>query len=135
MNEPVAASRREIRHFVRDGLGCTCPDEVFNSIRVADECTAFASADTVYDIGGRLLVAVFVPADWRDIDRRLDQIVAAGMQWRDQRGYNRCRLVIATNSADAIKHLPAAFCSLPAIDEKIHLHVIAPDLLPFDVRA
>jgi hypothetical protein len=135
MNESAASSRQQIKHFVREDLGCTCPDEVFNNIRVTDEGTAFASADAVYDIGGRLIVAVFVPVDWRDIDNRLDQLVAAAVQYRDQQGYNRCRLVIATHSDDAIKQLPAAFCSLPDIDEKVHLHVISPDFLPFEVRA
>jgi hypothetical protein len=125
-------SRQQIRRFVRETLGCTCPDEVFKQIRQLDQCALFTSAHAVYEIGGRLCVAVYVPANWRALARTLGQLVAAGMQYRDQHGFNRFRLVIACCDDDAVIQLPQAFEALPEIDDKVHLHVVPPSQLPVD---
>jgi len=135
MNRIETTGRQQIKNFVRESLGCTCPDNVFEDIRVADYSTQFTSANIIYEIGGRLIVAVLVPADWRDTARRLGQLVDAGMQYRDQQGYNRFRLVIVTSDDDANNRLQSAFELLVTKDEKIHLHVIRPEVLPFDVPA
>ncbi len=119
-----------IKHFVREHLGCACPDKVFENITVTEQSDIFTLASTVYEIGGRLFVAVFVPADWRDTARHLVKLVDAGKQFRDQHGYNRFRLVIATENDDATRHLQKVFDDLPGIDDKIHLHVIRQDCLP-----
>jgi hypothetical protein len=124
-----------VEHFVRETLGCTCPDDVFKDIRQPDPCAVFASAYAVYEIGGRLCVAVFVPANWCDLAQKLGQLVADGMQYRDQHGFNRFRLVIACSDDDAVTQLPQAFDALPNIDDKVHLHVVPPNQLPVDVTA
>ena len=135
MNRIGTTDRQQIKHFVRESLGCTCPEDVFENIRVADHSEHFTSASIIYEIGERLLVAVLIPADWRDTARHLGQLVDAGMQYRDQHGYNRFRLVIATLDGDAITRLQSDFDALMQKDEKVHLHVIKPELLPFDVPA
>jgi hypothetical protein len=135
MNKIETTDRQQIKNFVRESLGCTCPDEVFEDIRVADHCTLFTPANIIYEIGGRLVVAVLLPADWRDTARRLGQLVDTGMQYRDRQGYNRFRLVIVTSDDDANKRLHSTFESLVNKDEKIHLHVITPEVLPLDVPA
>jgi hypothetical protein len=135
MNKIGTTDRQHIKHFVRESLGCTCPEEVFENIRVADHLDQFTSASIIYEIGERLLVAVLVPADWRDTARQLGQLVDAGMQYRDRHGYNRFRLVIATVDGDAINRLQSDFEALTHKDEKVHLHVIKPELLPLDVPA
>ena len=128
-------NKAQIKHFVRDILGCTCPDEVFTQIRRLDPCTGVASAHAVYGIGGRLCVAVYVPADWRELAQKLGRLVADGMQYREKHGYNRFRLVIASSDDDAAIQLPKVFEALPEIDDKVHLHVVAPSQLPVDVSA
>lgn len=119
-----------IKKFVRQHLGCACPDEVFENITVTEQSGIFSSASTVYEIGGRLFVAVFTPEDWHDMASHLGKLVDAGKQYRDRHGYNRFRLVIATNGHDATKNLQLIFDGLSNIDEKTHLHVITPELLP-----
>jgi len=94
----------------------------------------FASASTLYEIGGRLFVAVIDPVDWHDITASLDKLVDTGKQYRDQQGYNRFRLVIVTDDDEAVKNLQSAFDALPNIDEKTHLHVLQPQQLPLNVR-
>ena len=120
-----------IKHFVREHLGCACPDEVFANISVTEQSDIFSSASTVYEIGGRLFVAVFVPTDWLDMAGHLGKLVEAGKRFRDQHGYNRFRMVIATEDNDAENGLRRIFNDLPGIDEKTHLHVIKPGLLPW----
>ena len=119
-----------IKHFVRVHLGCACPDQVFENITVTEQSGIFSSANTIYEIGGRLFVAVFVSADWHDMARHLGKVVDAGKRFRDQHGYNRFRLVIATDNNDAKTSLQKVFENLPGVDEKTHLHVIKPEHLP-----
>ena len=119
-----------IKHFVREQLGCACPDNVFENITVTEQSDIFSSANTVYEIGGRLFVAVIVPADWNEISIQLGKLFVDGKQFRDQHGYNRFRLVIVTDDDEADKDLQRIFNDLPGIDDKMHLHVIKPGRLP-----
>jgi hypothetical protein len=119
-----------IRHFVREHLGCVCPDEVFDKVTVTEQSRIFSARHTAYEIGGRLFVAVFEPENWQGIALQLDRLVVDGKRFRDQHGYNRLRLVIASDDDGAEKELQRIFNDLPDIDEKTHLHVIKPDCLP-----
>jgi len=129
MNE-TRSQDDSVKRFVRTHLGCSCPEAVFKNIQRLDESVVFPSADVVYDIGGRLLVAVFVPKQWRQIQDELEQLVNAGKKYRDQQGYNRLRLVIATNDSNAEEVLGNAFHILSNTDDKIHLHVTELQALP-----
>jgi len=135
MNEIETADTQQVKHFVRETLDCACPNEVFEHILIDNHSDIFTITNTIYRIGGRLFVAVLVPADWRDAAKCLGQLIDAGMQYRDQHGFNRFRLVIATREDDAINKLQSAFSSLPHKDEKVHLHVIPAESLPFDAPA
>jgi hypothetical protein len=119
-----------IREFVQKHLGCACPDEVFNNIVITDGGTHFDTDTDLYQIGGRLLVAVLMTQDWHQICARLERMVETGKRMRDQHGYNRFRLVIATGDRDADNMLQRAFSDCQNTDDKIHLHVIHPRLLP-----
>ena len=129
MNE-TRSQDDSVKRFVRTHLGCSCPEAVFEHISQLDNSEIFPSADVVYAIGGRLLVAVFVPQQWRQIRNELEQLVNAGKKYRDQHGYNRLRLVIATNDSNAEAVLDSAFQALSNIDVKIHLHVTELQALP-----
>lgn len=125
MND-IRRDNTSVKRFVREHLGCVCPDEVFDNITVTEQSGIFALANTVYEIGGRLFVAVFFAADSHDMARHLGKLVEAGKHYRDQHGYNRFRLVIVTDDDGAEKDLQQVFDDLPGIDEKTHLHVIEP---------
>ncbi len=124
-----------IRYFVRESLGCGCPDEVFEVVRVRSRSDILGVASTVYEIGGRLFVAVVAPGDWHEIAPMLAGLVDAGKHYRDRHGFNRFRLVIASANEEAALELPALFDRLQNIDDKTHLHVIRPELLPHHVKA
>jgi len=129
MNEAPGQSDA-VKRFVRTHLGCSCPEAVFKNIQRLDDSVVFPSADVVYAIGGRLLVAVFVPKQWRQLQDELEQLVNAGKKYRDQQGYNRLRLVIATNDSNAEEVLGNAFHILSNTDDKIPLHVTELQALP-----
>ena len=132
MND-ISSDNNAIKHFVREALGCGCPDEVFDDIRISVRSDLFDTDATVYEIGARLLVAVFTPVEWRNLRSKLGHILDAGKQYRDRRGYNRFRLVIVTDDEEAAGTLVPAFRSLQNIDERVHLHVIDPQALPGNV--
>lgn len=119
-----------IRRFVRESLGCGCPDEVFEDIRIREQSDLFSLHNTVFEIGGRLFVVVIDAVDWRALGPMLRGIVQAGRIYRDRHGYNRFRLVIATEDERAHGELGRLFDALPDIDNKTHLHVIPPQQIP-----
>jgi hypothetical protein len=127
-------SDQAVTRFVRDTLGCGCPDGVFERIRIDTQPEVFNGLpiDYMIDIGGRLLVAVCTTADWRQLQQALADIVRRAGEYRDRNGFNRFRLVVAaedTRTAQAA--LQAQFESVIAHgDEKIHLHVLAPAAMP-----
>ncbi len=130
MTDLAPTAESKIKRFVRDCLACTCPDQIFEDIRVSERMDIFPLANTVYEIGGRLVVAVLVPSDWHQLENNLEPLIDAGKLFRDHQGYNRFRLVVATDDDEAIARLQVAFDCLANVDEKTHLHVIRPEALP-----
>jgi hypothetical protein len=126
----------DIRSFVRERLGCSCPNEVFSKIRVTHNPDPFKSTpvDYLIEIGGRLLVTISTQ-DWHATKDALDNIFKIGKAYRDSHGFNRFRLVVATSDSDAQPSLGLAFGSLTVKDEKTHLHIIDPADLPEHMNA
>jgi hypothetical protein len=133
MNESRADSEA-IRQFVRESLGCGCPDEVFDNVRVTARSDILELAPAVYEIGGRLVIAVFDAQDWHAIGSNLRSIVETGRHYRDRHGYNRFRLVVVTDDDEARKQLASLFDALPNTDARTHLHLIKPTDLPDHAR-
>jgi len=121
--------KKEIKQFVRDTLGCTCPEEVFQNI----DCRADvkASDDVLLDyeinIGNKLLIFVMTIDELGSLSPLIPQLVWDGINKRNQENFNRFRLVLLTQRpSDVEKEAFAIFQSLGA-DEKVHLHVVAKD--------
>lgn len=124
----------DIKHFVREQLGCACPDEVFSTIRVTRKPDSFEGMpiDCLIEIGNRLLVAVSMQA-LQKLNSNLEKIFLTGRAYRDSHGFNRFRLVVATADKETQISIQSAFDSLTLTDEKIHLHVIYPAVLPENI--
>ena len=123
---------KEIKQFVRETLGCTCPDEVLQHI----ECQADvnASDDVLLDyeinVGNKLLIVVMTIDELGSLSPLIPQLVWDGINKRNQENFNRFRLVLLTQRpADVVEEAFAIFQSLGA-DEKVHLHVVAKDDFP-----
>jgi hypothetical protein len=118
----------ELERFIRDTLGCGCPDEVFDHVAVVRGPLRAGSGESAWwiEVGGRLLIAVV------DVDEvapaELTAIYAAAAHRRDADGFNRFRLVVA--SAQRTEGLEAAFAPIGAADDRLHLHLVVPADLP-----
>ena len=124
-----------IEHFVRATLGCQCPDEVFRSVSIDPLRTADGAIGyTRLLVGHRLLIYILDTAAVRVTDGALTDLVACGRRERDERGYNRFRLVIAcdepASAGTAVQH---AFNEATGSDERAHLHCLPRALLPAEV--
>jgi len=120
---------REIKQFVRETLGCTCPDEVFQHI----DCRADVNAsdgvllDYEINVGNKLLIFVMTMDELGSLSPLIPQLVWDGINKRNQENFNRFRLVLLTQRpTDVAEEAFAIFQSLDA-DEKVHLHVVAKD--------
>jgi hypothetical protein len=125
-----------IEHFVRGTLGCQCPDEVFQSVSIDPLRTADGAIGyTRLLVGNRLLIYILDTPAVRVAGGALTDLVACGRRERDERGYNRFRLVIAGDEpAFAGSAVQNAFDEAAGNDERAHLHCVPRTLLPPEIR-
>jgi len=122
-----------IERFVRDELGCDCPAQVFEHVDVVHAHTAFSDlpGDYLLRIGGRLLVLVVLAPSWRPLAAVLGELFERGRAERDAEGFNRFRLVVATEDPEsASRELGAILKQLPLADDRLHLHAVSAVRLP-----
>ncbi len=119
--------RRELTNFVRNTLGCACPDEVFERIEYEDGGDGEDRRPCLtIRIGGRLLIALWKIEDAAPLETGLPALLNAGKSERDRRGMNRFRLVIATDAPGTVgPPARAIFSNHAEKDDKIHLHVVS----------
>jgi len=124
-----------IREFVRKTLGCNCPEEVFQYI----DCRTVVNIDEnilpAYEIniGNRLLIFAAGIDEVDSLRSVLSKLVQAGINKRDEKKFNRFRLVLLTaRENDVAEEALEIFNSL-VTDEKAHLHVINKDDFPINL--
>jgi hypothetical protein len=114
-----------IIRFVKETLGCQCPDDVFKQIEFSRQ-----HEDSLLDakiiVGGRLLIYIVNIDSDSSPNTVLEKLLHEGKKEREASGLNRFRLVIATDDPKSIeKDMTSNFESLRGSDDRIHLHVIA----------
>jgi len=115
-----------IKTFVRETLGCQCPDEVFSVIQYSHPVDIpFCSVGIArVVIGDRLLLYILETDSPSIIEHDLPILLAEGKQERDQRGYNRLRLVLVAAVPLATQALAETVFNAQTIrDDRVHLHV------------
>ena len=124
---------KPIENFVRKKLGCTCPQEVFRNIEVVRNPEDFAafSPDYSINLGGRLLVLVLRQQNLEKLSKKLQKIFSCGKSIRNERGFNRFRLVVpVTRNSQTEMVLDEKFQRLENLDDRLHLHTIDAELIP-----
>ncbi len=122
-----------VRDFVRDELGCGCPEEVFEAVQVFEPPRHLDGlpGDYLMEIGHRLLILVVHTTPWETVLQHLPALVDSGRDMREAQGLNRFRLVVASADTKTARHrLSRRFAALAGGDARLHLHVIAPSGLP-----
>jgi len=122
----------ELERFIRDTLGCGCPDEVFEAVTVSRGALAGNGDDMAWwiQVGGRLLIAVTESDDQGALASRLAQVYADAARRRDAAGFNRFRLVVVIDPVAEASQLEGAFVPIGVGDDRLHLHVVTPGDLP-----
>ncbi len=132
MGKESVPNVQAVTRFVREVIGCNCPDEVFRHIEIQRRSSAVKACPTDCElrIGGRLLIVVTSEPVSR-LSTHLAEIIAEGKRARDESKFNRFRLVVQTRNSDRESdELFQAFESLSHKDERTHVHVLGKTEVP-----
>jgi len=118
-----------VKDFLVNVLGCKCSDEVFLEIELNKAPMTVGTIPLVFEIhvGGRLLLIGVSDKYVLSSQDALSTLVAAGTKIRDDRKYNRFRLVVLADDPDCETKLRLRFMQLSGLDDRIHLHVVNKD--------
>ncbi len=125
-----------IKEFVRNTLGCNCPEEVFQYIKYGTANSIDENILPVYEIniGNRLLIFAAGIKEADSLKSVLPKLVQAGINKRNDKKFNRFRLVLLTTRVnDVLEEAFEIFRPL-VTDEKVHLHVINKDDFPLNLN-
>lgn len=132
MGKESVPNAQAVTRFVREVIGCNCPDEVFRHIEVQRGSSGVkaCSADCELRIGGRLLIVV-TSEPVATLSLHLAKVIAEGKRARDDSKFNRFRLVVQSGKlGQESEQLLRAFESLSNKDERTHLHVLPQGEVP-----
>lgn len=128
----MIADKNNIEIFVRHILGCECPDEVFRHIDCQYNVTLTNDIllRNKINIGNRLLIYIIEVNNTDFIENKLRTLVSVGKTTRDIHGFNRLRIVIATDKKKEVGDAAESiFKTLESVDEKVYLHIIPQNAL------
>lgn len=116
-----------IKAFTREILGCDCPDEVFDKVVCEDDVQINSELTLFYriNIGDKLLIYILVLNQTNKLGTELPELIDAGEKERNDRGFNRFRLVLVSEHPDVIKDDAHKLFEQLGKDEKIHLHIVS----------
>jgi hypothetical protein len=128
------SKNENIVQFIQNTLGCQCTEEIFNSIELGRGSTPNGEAAFAkMVIGNRLLIYIVKPLSATEslMNNVIPILTKMGILERDNKGYNRFRLVLAKQSDDVISdNLIKDFQNTAGHDEKAHIHFISQHELP-----
>ena len=116
-----------IKAFTREVLGCDCPEEVFNKIVCEDDVKIDSELTISHkiNIGNRLLIYISRLNQTSTLVSELPKLIDAGEKERNDKGFNRFRLVLVSENSKTIKDDAHKLFEKLGKDEKINLHIIS----------
>jgi len=124
-------NNEKIKVFVKNTLGCGCPEKVFEKIDVSELLTVEHEKEIIrIVVGDTLLIYVICPEPPGDFVGSVESIGLAGKTDRDSNSYNRFRLVISgfEDGAQQAK-VSERFLKSFNMDDKMHIHFVNQELL------
>ena len=119
-----------VKTFVRERLGCQCPDSVFEQVDY-QENAGIVDQNMITRrllIGSRLLIYIVEPENGSSLSDLLPLFVKKAREERDRQGYNRLRVVIIADPVESVRsEVERVFAGIEAVDSKVHLHVLGQD--------
>lgn len=116
-----------LRRFIRLGLGCGCPEEILQDIRLVRPPPSLSHLPVSWllEVGGRLLVLICqAELDTRTAET-LRRLGAVALALRDGGGFNRVRIVLPVRAETS--EVPF---EVPALGERLHWHRLPVGDLP-----
>ncbi len=113
----------EIKRFVQKTLGCSCADDVFENIVYQQVHDGILGSKV--NVGGRLLIYIITVDGTAGIQHVIHTALEQGIEERDNKGFNRFRLVLVASRPDALRSsAEQAFDRSDHSDEYTHLHIV-----------
>ena len=124
--------KEKIKSFVRDALGCKCPEEVFRHIEHAENIPIHKNLKVAYrmDVGGRLLIYVYKVERLTDVLEDTTKLIRHGQRAKKTGGYNRFRLVLVSDDKEGVAGVATKVFDTWEKEENTHLHVIGEEEFP-----
>lgn len=114
----------EIKRFVQDTLGCSCPEDVFDHIDYQQECEGIAGRKIC--VGDRLLIYIISLESDAHIEEIIHTALRQGVEEREKRRLNRFRLVLVVSRPEELcSRAEGAFERSGYRDDKTHLHLVS----------
>ncbi|THB76599.1 MAG: hypothetical protein D6B25_09300 [Desulfobulbaceae bacterium] len=115
-----------IETFVRNTLGCTCPDEIFDRIDLQSSIPELSGdiRSLRLVLGNRLLVYLVAGLSNIVSSETLSPLVSCGVRDRDAHQLNRFRLVLLVPEDFEPMGIQLSFQSMSMVDERVHLHFV-----------
>ena len=119
-------SNEKLKVFVKDTLGCGCPDKVFERIVVSKiEIETHAEEIIRIVVGDTLLVYIVRHLSADKSVGSVEAVGSTGRVDRDANNYNRFRLVLTGIEGSAQKDkITECFSKTFDEDEKMHIHFV-----------
>jgi len=124
-------NNEKLKGFVKNTLGCGCPEKVFEKIDVSNLPTVAHEKEIArIVIGDTLLIYIIRPEPSGDFVDSFESIVLAGKVDRDTNNYNRFRLVVS-GFEDDVQQEKVSECFSKSLntDEKMHIHFVNQELV------
>jgi hypothetical protein len=131
LNMTAIWNNEKLKGFVKNTLGCGCPEKVFEKIDVSRVHVAGHGTEvTRIVIGDTLLIYIIGPESYGDLIDRFESVSLAGKNDRDTNNYNRFRLVVS-GFEDDVRQAKASerFSESFKMDAKMHLHFVSQELV------
>ena len=129
MNQASDADKQVgLIRFVREALGCGCPDEIVERTTVEET----ADGERGLNVGGRLLVRVIASDDLDALIGDFPETVERLRDERDRRGFRRLRMVVVHPEPEIVAGVLQEMLPILAVaDDRVFLHAVTrPDLPP-----
>lgn len=124
-------NNEKLKVFVKNTLGCGCPEKVFEKIDVSKLLTVEHGKELVRIVVGETLLIYIIRTEPSDnfVDS-VESIGLAGKTDRDTNNYNRFRLVVSGFEDDVQQEkVSERFSKSFNSDEKMHIHFVNQELV------
>ena len=124
-------NNEKLKVFVKNTLGCGCPEKVFEKIDVSKLPTVEHEKEiTRIVVGDTLLIYIISPEPSGDFVDSVESVGLVGKADRDTNNYNRFRLVLSSFEDDVQQEkVSERFSKSFNTEEKMHIHFVSQEIV------